>query len=377
MDRKDRKQQRHFDLQERILQNFISRERYWDPIIAKELSILPGIAWFIQAELIRTGQLPEGTTISDINNVHHALRDCIAEKAVDVFNAIYRPRTKERFTVLDNQNRQLVQRIGSVHSYERGRQSYLCYLDTSKGSGPAYGQACYLKPRFLEPLYPNRLRKDHKKPQEHTIIFHNPLPTATEQQLSAIFKKQVFENVTRLWKHPEEMGQASYDFLVCSMNQIDSFEEGRQAALDNTESEFRKRMDRLIDRASSDRVAKHRSRSYRNMPSESAAQQLKAAQSVERERLAAKMKQANLGNCHMFTMPFATTDESIYDAGHGLNEFDHEYNTHPDDDRRHAEFKILTSMGTKPVVINGNSVDLLKPPGEHLDNNVVDLCLKW
>ncbi len=79
----------------------------------------------------------------------------------------------------------------------------------------------------------------------------------------------------------------------------------------------------------------------------------------------------------MFTMPFATTDESIYDAGHGLNEFDHEYNTHPDDDRRHAEFKILTSMGTKPVVINGNSVDLLKPPGEHLDNNVVDLCLKW
>jgi len=377
MDCKERKRLHYFELQAQIDKHCTCREQYWSPIIAKELRLIPSIAWYIQAELIRTKQLPTGTTIRDINSVHCELRDSILRESFSVFNAIYRPKNKERFTVLDVPNDQLRERLGCIHSYDPARQSYLCYLDTNNGSGREHGQACYLKPRYLQPLYPKRPRRESATPQSFRATFQNPDPMTNEQTLSVVFRKQLFEVITRQWKHPETMGNASYDFLDGSMKHIETFEEAAQAKRDERTVNFQKRLDQLVAR--SNRLRAKRQRVYQNRPSDSAAEQIRAVQSVEYERLAIKLKRAELQNCHMFTMPFATTDESIHDAGQGLNEFDHAYNTtEPDgNDQHHAEFNILTSMGTSPRVVNANSVDLLKPHGDHMDNCAVDLCLKW
>jgi len=80
-------------------------------------------------------------------------------------------------------------------------------------------------------------------------------------------------------------------------------------------------------------------------------------------------------DCFKFEMPFVVSDKSLHTAGAGLNEFDlikeHKCTLLEIDDT------IIKEFSRKQIIIcNDYSFESLNP-GEEIDDNVCDLCLKW
>lgn len=291
IDQQKWEQHRQFELQIRGCKNHIRRNQHWCPIIAAQLSTVPSIAWYIQAEIIRTKQLPPGMTFLDINS-NHELRNAIRREAARIFRDMFVETT--RFTVMDIANKELEGTIGSIDSYDEASESFHCYLDTYRmeciykdepGLKPRpenkavvseqHGYACYLKPGCLEPLdcsasstlgcsAPSTHPK-YQRVSQYKIQFLNPLLAPCKGLFDVTFRKDLFELITRLWKHPESesndvlrkqrfilaavgnetsqkalelLDKGPYAFLAERMSEIDADEEAEQM----DEKELAKRM---------------------------------------------------------------------------------------------------------------------------------------
>jgi hypothetical protein len=79
--------------------------------------------------------------------------------------------------------------------------------------------------------------------------------------------------------------------------------------------------------------------------------------------------------CFNFKMPFVVSDKSLHTAGAGLNEFDlikEQRCTLLEIDNT-----IIKEFSREQIIIcNDYSFESLNP-GEEIDDNVCDLCLKW
>ena len=80
-------------------------------------------------------------------------------------------------------------------------------------------------------------------------------------------------------------------------------------------------------------------------------------------------------DCFNFEMPFVVSDKSLHTAGAGLNEFD------LIKEKRYTLLEIdntiIKEFSREQIIIcNDYSFESLNP-GEDIDDNVCDLCLKW
>lgn len=82
-----------------------------------------------------------------------------------------------------------------------------------------------------------------------------------------------------------------------------------------------------------------------------------------------------VSDCFKFEMPFVVSDKSLHTAGAGLNEFDlikEQRSTLLEIDET-----IIKEFSRERIIIcNEDSFESLNP-GEEIDDNVCDLCLKW
>ena len=92
------------------------RRAYWKDLIRIEIATILSIAWFIQMELIRTGQVPSVWTLTQMQKVP-LFQQGLIKQASTVYNNVYRDRESSQFILTDTGIDQLDGRIGYIDSY--------------------------------------------------------------------------------------------------------------------------------------------------------------------------------------------------------------------------------------------------------------------
>lgn len=369
MPHKERRARSYYELQQQIESECARRRDYWDPLVATELSAIPSIVWYIQAELIRTEQVPNGTTVRDMNACQD-LKDVLRRRAAYVFAKVMRTKRTSRFIVKGTPNKEIRDKLGYIYTYDERRRAFKCYLDTPKGAGWQHGQLCYLAPEYLQPVHPtNKNRPRQKDPQNCKVLIDN-INSLAISKAEVLFRQDLFQMISRLWKHPESMGADPYAFLVARVTEEDTIEEDHHRHLNQCAEDFEQRIESLKQGAV--RESK-RPRLHKSLLTTTSKEQVSAVLQSKTERCKQLIREQAINNGHMFTMPFTTTDKSLHEAGVGLNEL--EFNS-PQAASGFEESTMVNRLGSSPIVVNGVSTDLIHPH-KCVDESVIDLSLKW
>ena len=78
----------------------LGRKNYWKALVTKELRFILAMVWYFKIELIRTKQLPEYVTISQIDKIPSLIQD-IKKQALLTYNMVFRDCDQSKIIILD------------------------------------------------------------------------------------------------------------------------------------------------------------------------------------------------------------------------------------------------------------------------------------
>jgi len=311
--------------------------KYWAPFIKHEISVVSGIRWYITTLLLRAAKASSFDQV-DIFLQSEPITSYVNNEAIRIYQTCYHVAKYYTFKVTENHGNHSIRGMtGRILSYDNVCNHYHVVMNVVKNLSTEEVR-CNLSPSVMMPvmILPTEknwssyhLSRNSKTRTQNVVPLKPPphvIPSTFSPHVVLMFQYDIFEALRRKFLHPEKAvnGEATKELMRVLGHQ----ETGAQT-VDDTENCLKQQVMSLIDGG---------------------------------------------GSC-VFSMPFISSDKTLYKSGDGLNEFDlfiNQTKSYQDLD------KALHEKYSNQMILNfnGGSFQSLIP-GRDIDDNVCDLCIDW
>ena len=377
--RRNQRDIRHANYLQQLEIRKLARQNYWTPRSLVEIARILSIAWYLTMELFRTNQLPSSMTPSLFRMCTHAQVD-IQNHAHLVYDQIYRDKDCSTFILADMAEEDMNGRIGTIRRYNYGETCYETIIHTKRERNhvKGTGETRMVKPENMEPIRIGRAQLScyNSKPKllSCTATLNSLFPKTPEDVMTVRFHHQVFTQLRITYDDkPESYPDDAYNLMQRRLNVIDQEEQKEQQRIEDETAGCAMVLDTLVNNhiPRLDQPGKRR-RMYEPMPSVNRGNQMNSVWSAKVQHIRNLMN-INQDENHesLFSFPFDTIDRSMLECTAGLTIFNSHDPTSNDSD------EVLTSSPVyEPIIVTTSSVQSLFP-GNDVDDDVVDLTIKW
>ena len=350
------------------------RRAYWKDLIRIEIATILSIAWFIQMELIRTGQVPSVWTLTQMQKVP-LFQQGLIKQASTVYNNVYRDRESSQFILTDTGIDQLDGRIGYIDSYNEvwvGYHSLLCERGSSNRNKST---SLFVKTEHMSAVksfLPRKYNKEAKK-KEFSVGVHNLLPHTDGGVFEVKFCHDIFSHICKVHQTPERNSNVAYATMTKMMEEKEGKEREQAARCEQHQAVYKEAMNTFYSTHEPVSTSPHkRLRTSLNRTDDNHELQVQSVWKAKFEHMQAIMNGKNAsGSEHLFTYPFLTTDNSLIQCLDGLAQLGQHHSAQEEDHVLNS-----STLKHKPAVITSKSLISLSP-GVDINEDIMDLCLKW
>jgi hypothetical protein len=349
----------------------VTRRQYWNNRAIVEVATILSIAWYLKMELFRTEKLPQSMTPSLIRMVP-ALEQDVFRQAQDVYNKIYRDSDDSEFMIFDDTQQRLHKCFGKIQCYNKARVGYdaIVYLDKTGMSGVPM----LVKSEDMEPVVKrwNRLSHYNSKPKMATCTatMNNFFVQDPNAIITVCFRHSVFHQLTILFDNRlEEHTDNAYNRMKSRLDAIDAIERGEQKAIERERVRYKEAAVTVITPS---KPPRKRRRVFKSMSTINLEEQKNAVWTAKIDHIRSLIEEGQ-DDPHetLFSFPFRTVDESLIKCVEEISIFD-KYK--PSD--RNSDDILTSTSSVEPIIITTSAVRSLSP-GTDIDDDVIDLCIKW
>ena len=227
----------------------LSRSNFWKSIIAKELSIILAIVWYIKVDLLRTKQLPPYVTFSRIDMIPTLKRD-IEQQATKVFADHFRnKRNAIKFHVQDTSHKHLDGKEGVILCYDQRHCRYLTEVSDRNQRTKSGTSQELLSPENMEPCDWERVKRKGQYPSismdGFPITLSNHFTRPTIALPTVMFWPSVFTEIGGISGCPYRGGQLERDRLIKLIDEKEAMEEEKRKKIQEQQMELEKGLARL------------------------------------------------------------------------------------------------------------------------------------
>ena len=353
----------------------LSRRQYWASKSTIEVLAIIGIAWYLKMELIRTKQLPPHVSHSTIQYCTR-LTDDVLKVAAIVYNDVYRELESSKIVLLDTGRNDLDGRRGIIQHYDDISSTYQIFIPPKRTNSKKPGSIISVQSECMEPLRRVPLSAYNSNPKvfSHTAVIPNTFNDMPAKEMKVCFRHAILQEVRTKYNNPELDSEHAYTIMNAKVSDIDRTEQERR----NKENQHQITQQRAIEdffstHTSSNHRPRKRQRLYAPMPTLNRSCQTNAVWDAKIKYIKNMTVSGNKDpHEHLFTYPFRTNDDSFIEClSH--SPFWRESNELHKNDRDDLFCK---TNGREPIIITTSSIKTVAP-GSDIEENVVDLCLKW
>lgn len=325
-------------------------------------------------ELIRTKQLPSYLTYTQMQKFP-AFQKEVANKASMVYNDMYREQGYSQFILCDTGNDQLDGKFGFVDWYDSDKGQYHALMCRNASSSFDGSTSARVNTEHMEVIKKTELFKYNREPKrdECYVGINNSFTKGEDKMVKVRVRHDVLNHVCKVHPTPERSSVIAYKTMSQMIQEKEENEKEDEAQLKREREDYNRNMEIFLSTRDS-KVARPRKKS-RSSSSQAKDVNSVQVQSVwkakfEHIRDIVNNRGADEGE-HLFTFPFVTTDNSLIECGQGLIEL----YEHDDDMAFHDNcFSDVTKMD--PIIITTECIKSLSP-GESVEEDVINFCLKW
>ena len=350
-------------------------------IIAKEVTIVLAIVWYIKVELLRCKQLPNYITYTNMDSVPKLKAD-IQKQASLVYSNLYRKDDKvNKFFMVDTGRNDLDGKVGMISSYDAIRCCYVAHVCKTSQWDSSVLMELSVSPENMEPY--TRVRTATYCPTAACDLcqinlenhFTSSIATAAP---TITFWPCVFSEIGGLSQCPHTGGQYQIDKLMSLLNERERIANEKANQLHTQQLELEKGLSKMY---STRQPVQKRPRSsiQRQKPKlkPSRVLQIKSVWEAKIKHIISKAGQKRdharerKEYEHMFTFPFTTVDNSLHSSCTDLKEF----SNHLRDDDIHDAVYAQNNFAPS-IIVDAKSVKSVSP-GCDMDNDMMDFGLAW
>ena len=299
----------------------------------------------------------------------------VANKASTVYNDMYRERQYSQFILCDTGNNNLDGKVGFVDWYDTDSGLYHALLCPHGSSSFENSRPASVKPEYMQQVKKVRLYEYNKTPKRDDcdIGISNLLPNKEGEIFQVRVRHDVFQHICKVHDCPETCSNEASKTMTRLLGEREKKEEEDQASLAKERDEYNRNLNNFFSKH--DQIIarpRKKPRANRILPSLVDGIQVQAVWKAKFEHIRYTMNHHTEDDGeHLFTFPFATTDNSLASCGEGLNQL----NAHHSEGV-HQDSAFSSNMKMEPVVITTASIRSLSP-GINMDEDIMNLCLKW
>jgi len=344
------------------------RRIYWAKFIATEWASIVAIVWYLNMELIRTEQV--ALTYSKLQTVA-IIQDELLRQAENVYHCVYRDKKQSAVRVVDCRHSKIDGRYGMIRRYDHRQQSYCVALKPTKGA-VSNDNTVIVSPQNLESADPRMSVHDYnskRKLETLNVSMKNPF---TSGVFEVQFRPSVFESVRQAFKYPHENSDSAFNLMRQLIDQVEKKEQEDKERIEREQIEHERNLQNMMaTKKSRQDHPRKRHRTHNAMPMLGRSVQICSHWKAKYEHFT-KRKSVNASSTdeHLFTLPFITTDQTLFKLDDILTIVNCPNAATID------EIGYLEDFGSHEIVVTESSLDSLRP-GHDLDDSVVDTCLHW
>lgn len=371
---------KHCLLQNARYDRMCQRHTEWAPYISTETKTIESIKWFITTLLLESNDLYEHITETQLRRMPMVQKE-LTRCATDIYNEVYRNDRSKKFVVMDLGNEHLDGRVGSILSYDRIKSIFHVVIHPKRYGDAKRDHKMVLKPENMRMLYSPNSKRGHNplpKVESTTVSFENyfiakdKTDNHENASIEIEFIANVFDNLRLIHQYPELQSVQARESFRRIVQEREAELEQRQSIIDMQTVHFQASYQYMtLMHTHRQEQPNKRRRLGRCMPNGNHAQQVTDVWNARCDYMHQLANSTTTGSDeHVFTLPFKTTDGSLFEASSLLTTFE----SYPD--IRNAEIRLANDMASDEIIINRNSVESLFP-GIDIDEDILNTCLRW
>ena len=142
----------------------IFRSNYWSFVLAREISIVLAIAWYIGVELLQTKQLPPYISHTGINRVPCLTAD-IQKQVANVYTKLFRKDDiVNKFYAADTGDKHLDGKVGLITSYDSVKCCFATKIESAHQMKNSEFKDLFCPQQTWNPL--------HESTHQHMCLIH-------------------------------------------------------------------------------------------------------------------------------------------------------------------------------------------------------------
>ena len=342
------------------------RRKYWLPLIAIETAAIMSIAWYLHMDLSRDHALFQSNSTKHFERSSHLLSFAV-HHSVQIYNSLYRQRYHSTFVMTHSNSSHLNGKIGTIVCYDKEKGKFLASFDRKAKAS----FTTHIEPDFMEPL--NRANPTkynalprHEKLEVHFDCDHERWPHVTVHR-SVVFRPAIHDIVTAAHPQPHLVSDLAEPMLFDQLTKVAKAEESeakRQREVAESFATF------AANRTGVTHLQKRKRKRV-------------AGNSASAQQLVQKAAVMDAIVCHwqnsmktfprmqaedrtLFTFPFPVSEQFVKSVSEELVHFNASAWKDVDFEVQSNSALCMTTSAVKSV-----------PPGQDLDESVIDLCLLW
>ena len=298
----------------------------------------------------------------------------VATQASIVYNDMYRDKSTSKFVITDCIDKDLNGRVGYIDWYDSVKvHALVCPKGTSDFSKGVPMLVC---PKSMEPMHKVLTSRLHRYNREPKLEYSNVVLGHWEEGGES-FQIRVHHNVlryiTQMYGIQGTYPAQAFESMKTMIGDIERHEQQENEKVNRQKEEYDEALEKFFSgRTPVTQTPRKRAKKSLQRSNTSRTVQVNSVWKAKLEHIYSNMNHApgNDGE-HLFTFPFATTDNSLVACSTGLKELNQHHAAGVGSDSIFA-----SCVETHPIVLTTASVRSLSP-GVDIDDDVLNLCLKW
>ena len=344
------------------------RRKYWLPLIAIETAAIMSIAWYLHMDLSRDHALFQSNSTKHFERSSHLLSFAV-HHSVQIYNSLYRQRNHSTFVMTHSNSSHLNGKIGTIVCYDKERGKFLASFDRKAKASVTV----LIEPDFMEPLNranPNKYNAlpRHEKLEVHFDCDHECWPHVTVHR-SVVFRPAIHDTVTAAHPQPHLVSDLAAPMLFDQLTKVAESEESEARLQREVAESF------ATFAANRTGVTHLQKRKRKRVADNSASPQQLVQKSAVMDAIVChwqnSMKTFPGPGTHaedrtLFTFPFPVSEQFVKSVSEELVHFNALA-------WKGVDFELQSNSS---LCITTSAVESV-PPGQDLDESVIDLCLLW
>ena len=353
--------------------------------MTKELRFILAMVWYFKIELIRTKQLPEYVTISQIDKIPSLIQD-IKKQALLTYNMVFRDCDQSKIIILDTGREEIDGKAGMIDCYDPSQSKFKVMVSRRRGRD-SEGTLPYL----VSSENMNHVHEIHEcyynadpKQSSSMVTLADHFPTSNMDPPCLKIEYDVFCAIQLRYSNDAMRSNHVQEEIVTLLNVREKQAREDQAKI---ESEQRRLQDGLCllhatHEPVTQRPRKRSKNDNRNGKNPFWSTAVNAHWRAKVEHYLSMQRTAFNANIqmdhasdddseHVFTYPFSTIDNSLRECSDELFPFNAQQSKLTMHDSMFSGKNTPTT-----IIVNAASVQSMSS-GCAFDNNIMDFCLSW